>query len=227
VLKEAGNQSYSRHQKAILLSAISFQLLITILLIIDRLHGFNAFIDYSTQHTYWKRVWIVLRQMDIQWRIIALVCMVLLLWAAKIGKRWVVPLVLILLTYAFLYLVWDSMPWVWAFDSYFHKSSNVIHALIVLCFFVAIFLKFRIKGRDLANVGIAIAVGAILIYIKGHYSFCCPQWSIDPPNWWAYFDIAGLWESREFGLLVVWLSYILICGFLWLVTKAVVFRKKY
>ncbi len=151
--------------------------------------------------------------------LVALSFMIGIMWAIHKGKRWALPFVLILLTDAALYLAWICLPWAWVYQDTLWKITHVCEGVVLItCFIILFSMKggWALRKRDLANVGIAIFASLAIIYVKGHYSFCCPQYGPEPPMWWVYFDISNLWDRpRETGLLIMWGCYAGVLGFLW------------
>ncbi len=175
--------------------------------------------------TGWElSVWI-LKDMHIGRTLAALALMIIVLWAIHQKKRWAVPLVLILLVHAAFYLAWICFPWVWVYHDAFGKIMLVCEGVVLLlCFILLLPSKdsLDVERWDLASVGTAVVAALALIYIKGHYSFCCPQYGPEPPMWWVYFDISDLWDRpKETGLLIMWGCYAAMLGFRWCFRRAV------
>lgn len=108
----------------------------------------------------------------------ALALMIIVLRAIHQEKRWAVPLVLIFLMHAALYLIGKCFPWVWVYHDAFEKIMLVCEGIVLLRCFLLLFTSkdsLDVEHRDLASVGTAVVGALALIYIKDHHGFCWPQ----------------------------------------------------
>jgi hypothetical protein len=150
--------------------------------------------------------------------------MLVMIWAIRKGKKCVTPFILILLADAGLHLIWSSLlPWAWVYQYQYLRVLSLFQAVVLTICFVILFLPqkcFDVQNGDIVRVGIAVVLALAIIYVKGRFSFCCPQYGPTPPMWWVYFHISDLWDPRETGLLIMWACYTGILGSISLLGKA-------
>jgi hypothetical protein len=209
----------SSRTKAILQVILFSEVAVSLLSCTRSYFGETLIVKGGRRLVGWELSVEILKDMHILRILVALCFMILVSWTIRKGKKWAVPFVLILLVHAALYLVWDCMPWAWVYEDNFGKMIRISEIGIVLTCLILLFLlrsQSVFKNRDLAKVGLAAVAATTMIYVKGHFSFCCPEYGREPAMWWVYFDISGLWDRpRETGLLIAWGCYAATIGLLW------------
>jgi hypothetical protein len=171
----------------------------------------------------WERTVEVLKDMSAPATVAAVMFMAVILWSIRRGDSWAKPFLAVLLIQAGLHLVWGSAPWFWVYRDTTLKTLAVAEALFLAVAYVALFLPISsvaIRGFELLRVSTAVVLAVVLIYVKGHYSFCCPQYGPTPPDWVVYLDVSGLWDRpRETGFLIAWGCLTGILAVRWCVRK--------